>query len=56
MQELHPEICSRALDRAGTDNAKPESKVDQTRDRAFDPQVSFIPSASDKIRKGYLHL
>lgn len=56
MQELHLEIRSRALDRAGKDNAKPESKVDQTRDKAFDPQVSFKPPASDKIRKGYLHL
>ncbi len=56
MQELYPGIRSGALDRVGKDNAKPESKMDQARDKAFDPQVSFKPPASDKIRQGYLHL
>lgn len=56
MRELHPEIRIRALDRIGIDNAEPETKVDQTRDRTFDPQVFFIPSVSDKMRGGYLDL
>lgn len=49
MRELHPEIYR-------IDNAKPETKMDQTRDRTFDPQVSFVPPVSDKKQEGYLDL
>jgi len=56
MQELHPEIYSRALDKAGRNDAKHEVKGEQSRNRDFDPQVSFKVSTIDKIREGYLHL